>query len=294
MEILYAALRLLPVDPVAAVSLVWSSGGPDGGAAAACTLCAALMIATGTVTVVALQYNRAPYGKFAGDARGWWYGPLIPGSLAWALQEIPALLTAGGAWIVAAQRDDGAHLRTISPPTILLALFCAHYAHRSLIYPLRLRGSKPTPALIAALAAAFCTYNGMMQGLFLARVWNPPHEVMSSPAFIAGVCLCLLGAAINYHSDGVLRALRRPGGKDKGYGIPVGGLFTYVSSANYFGEILEWAGWALASCCLPQIAFAYFTLSNIGPRGAQHHAWLRSYFGDKYPQHRRAVIPFIW
>jgi hypothetical protein len=68
-----------------------------------------------------------------------------------------------------------------------------------------------------------------------------------------------------------------------------------VSAANYFGEIVEWAGWALAAAgALPPLAFALFTLANIGPRGAQHHAWLRQHFGKKYPPRRTAVIPFIW
>ena len=182
-----------------------------------------------------------------------------------------------------------------SPQSALLALYCLHYAHRALIYPLRLRGGKPTPLLIAALAAAFCTFNGALQGLFLARVWQPAPGYAAEPCFVLGIALCLTGAAINYHADGVLRALRRPGGPDGGYGIPYGGCFEFVSAANYFGEILEWTGWAIAAGgALPPAAFAAFTLANIGPRGAQHHAWLKAHFGDKYPKRRKAVLPFLW
>jgi 3-oxo-5-alpha-steroid 4-dehydrogenase 1 len=43
----------------------------------------------------------------------------------------------------------------------------------------------------------------------------------------------------------VLRNLRKPG--DTGYYIPKGGMFEYVSGANFFGEILEWTGFAIAS-----------------------------------------------
>lgn len=50
-----------------------------------------------------------------------------------------------------------------------------------------------------------------------------------------------------------------------------GGMFTYVSGANFFGEILEWSGFAVLNWSLPALAFAVFTLFNIGPRALQHH-----------------------
>ena len=77
-----------------------------------------------------------------------------------------------------------------------------------------------------------------------------------------------------------------------GYKIPRGGCFEYVSGANYFGEMLEWCGYAVAANSLPAAAFAFFTISNIGPRGWQHHLWYKKHFLE-YPKHRRAVIPFL-
>lgn len=97
-----------------------------------------------------------------------------------------------------------------------------------------------------------------------------------------------------------------------------GGAFELVSAANYWGEILEWSGFALAAysplpagfaagtwlgaiaatpgLCLvlhPCVAFALFTFANIGPRGVQQHAWYKAIFPD-YPRDRRAVIPYLW
>jgi 3-oxo-5-alpha-steroid 4-dehydrogenase 1 len=90
-----------------------------------------------------------------------------------------------------------------------------------------------------------------------------------------------------------LATLRKPG--ETGYKIPFGGAFNYVSGANYFGEILEWVGFAVASGgASPAVSFAVFTMCNIGPRAFHHHAWYLKTFGEKYPKHRKALIPFIW
>ena len=48
-------------------------------------------------------------------------------------------------------------------------------------------------------------------------------------------------------------------------------MFEYVSGANFFGEIVEWTGFAIASWSGIAAAFAFFTFCNIGPRALQHH-----------------------
>ena len=53
------------------------------------------------------------------------------------------------------------------------------------------------------------------------------------------------GMWINIQSDGILRNLRKPG--ETNYKIPKGGLFRYVSGANFLGEIAEWSGFAIAA-----------------------------------------------
>ena len=51
----------------------------------------------------------------------------------------------------------------------------------------------------------------------------------------------------------------------------VGGLFDYVSCANYFGEALEWTGYAIA-CWNPAAAqFAIWTTLFLCSRSLQHH-----------------------
>ena len=101
----------------------------------------------------------------------------------------------------------------------------------------------------------------------------------------------MAGFAINQHADWVLMNLRKPG--ETGYKIPHGGLYRCITCPNYFGEILEWTGFAIASWSLPGVAFALYTFANLAPRAVSHHAWYREKFPD-YPKERKALLPFVW
>lgn len=127
-------------------------------------------------------------------------------------------------------------------------------------------------------------------GKILTKYARYDMSYVSSPRFVCGLAIFFIGMAINIHSDHILRNLRRPG--ETGYKIPRGGMFTYVSGANFFGEIVEWAGFAIACWSLPSSAFFLFAAFNIGPRAIQHHRWYHTKFED-YPKSRKALIPFV-
>lgn len=101
---------------------------------------------------------------------------------------------------------------------------------------------------------------------------------VTDPRFLAGFVLWLIGTLINIHSDHILRNLRKPG--ENGYKIPRGGLFEYVTAANYFGEVVEWCGFALASWSPQAGAFALFTACSLFSI-AQHHHHLFIRLDDK-------------
>ena len=223
----------------------------------------------------------APYGRYK---RGGW-GFLIPARAAWLAQELPSLLLpacllATKAGATGCSSDPGS--------MVLLFLFLAHYFNRALIFPFLIRGGKPTPASVCLMAMSFCAYNGFLQGYQLC-VLCPTVKI--DGFFVTGVAIWGAGAAINVHSDSVLRNLRSRAG-ESGYKIPRGGLFELVSGANFFGEILEWFGFAIAARSLPAASFALFTLCNIGPRALQHHRFYVDRFPD-YPRSRKALIPFV-
>ena len=96
---------------------------------------------------------------------------------------------------------------------------------------------------------------------------------------------------INWQSDNILIHLRKLG--EKGYKIPHGGFFKWISCPNHFGEIIEWTGFAIMTWSLSGLSFAIWTAVNLIPRALDHHKWYKDTFSD-YPQKRKAVIPFLW
>ncbi|XP_043551377.1 3-oxo-5-alpha-steroid 4-dehydrogenase 2-like [Chiloscyllium plagiosum] len=109
--------------------------------------------------------------------------------------------------------------------------------------------------------------------------------------FISGVVLYFVGLSINIYSDNILLSLRKP--NDREYYIPKGGLFEYITAANYFGEIVEWFGYAIATSTLPAFVFAIVTASYLGHRAYNHHRYYLEKFDD-YPKSRKALIPLIF
>ena len=67
---------------------------------------------------------------------------------------------------------------------------------------------------------------------------------------------------------------------------------TKLQVHDYLGEILEWAGWALATWSLAGSDFAVFTLANLLPRALANHGWYQKEFAD-YTSSRRALIPYL-
>lgn len=143
------------------------------------------------------------------------------------------------------------------------------------------------------MAVLFCLLNGYIQATYhLTPCKHRSVSWLIDPRFIIGSLLFIIGMGINWHSDAILRSLRND--QSDGYKIPYGGMFDYVSGANYFGECVEWIGYAILSWNFGALSFAFFTCANIGPRAVQHHKWYKQTFGDAYPSNRKAIIPFVY
>jgi len=244
-------------------------------------LFASFVIAAGTFA--ALFFVSAPYGRHT--RTGW--GPLLPNWLGWLLMEAVSAVGFAAMFVI------GGAPRTAASIAFVL-MWEAHYLHRAFIYPFTLRGGrKPIPLAIPLLAAGFNLGNAYLNGRYLFHFSDGRYQTdwLADPRFIIGAAIFAAGFAINRWADDKLRRLRQPG--ETGYTIPSGGLYRYISCPNYFGEILEWAGWAIATWSLPGLTFAVWTFANLAPRAVSHHRWYREEFED-YPAERKVLIPGVW
>ena len=237
--------------------------------------------ALAVLTFTILMFVTAPYGR---SVRPGW-GPTIASRLGWIVMESPPVLVFAA--IYASGQFAG---ETV--PLVFLGLWQLHYVHRAYIYPLRMRlGGKRMPILIALMAIGFNVLNAYVNAAWISHFGQYSVDWLATPQFAVGVVVFLTGLSINFHSDEVLRTLRRPG--DTGYRIPDRGFHRWVSAPNYFGEIVEWTGWAIMLDAPAGWAFAAYTFANLAPRALSHRRWYRETFAD-YPPNRRALIPFFW
>lgn len=231
---------------------------------------------------VLLFWIPAPYGRH--QRKGW--GPQVPFLFGWIVMEIPALL---GMFLLYFYSPKAFSVI----PFIFLALWCIHYFQRTFIYSfIRRDRSRPIPLSVVLMGFTFNIGNAYLNGFYLFYIGSDYALTwLYDPRFLLGVCLFLVGWAINIQSDTILLKLRNPG--EHGYKIPKGGFYRWISCPNYFGETLEWLGWAFLTWSPGGFVFAFWTFANLAPRAKTHHHWYQEKFND-YPQKRKAIIPFLW
>ena len=64
-------------------------------------------------------------------------------------------------------------------------------------------------------------------------------------------------------------------------------------SANYFGEIIEWTGWAILTWSLSGLVFLWWTVANLVPRANAIWHRYKEEFGDAVGNRKR-VFPFLY
>ncbi|MFX1365494.1 MAG: methyltransferase [Promethearchaeota archaeon] len=230
---------------------------------------------------VILFFITAGYGQHVNKK----WGPTINDKLGWFIMEVPTVIIYFIYFII------GDH-NTGLIPLIFLFIWMLHYGQRTFIFPLLIHGRNPMPITIIILGITFNGINTYLQARWLYH-FSPiyPSEWIFNPLFITGILIFFSGFIINLHSDSIIRNLRKLGETE--YKIPYGGMFKYVSSPSYLGEITEWIGWAILTWSIPGLIFALWTFANLAPRARSNHLWYIKTFKD-YPSNRKALIPYIF
>lgn len=246
-----------------------------------------LMVMTGIAVVVfvSLFFVDAGYGKFY-DKK---WGPAINNKLGWVLMEAPVFIAMLVLWLCSDRRDDLVRMA-------FLFLFELHYIQRSFVFPFRLRGNSVMPLSIILMGVTFNVLNALMQGGWIFYLSPDDYygpDWLTTPKFIGGFLIFLIGMYINIQSDDIIRNLRKDG--DSGHYLPKEGMFRYVTSANYFGELVEWIGFAILTWSWSGAVFAVWTFANLAPRASRIYDRYKVEFGNQLDTKKtKRMIPFIW
>ena len=117
---------------------------------------------------------------------------------------------------------------------------------------------------------------------------------LCSPQFIIGLIIFLFGFYTNLRSDYIIRHLRKSD-DDTNHYLPEGFMFEYVTSANYFGELMEWLGFAILTWSFSGLVFFIWTFANLVPRAHALYKRYQSEFGEIMERKKlKRVFPFIY
>ncbi len=242
-----------------------------------------IMALTGLWVFVTLYFVDAGYGKF--HSGKWGYS--INNRWGWFLMESPALVTVAVGCL------------GFTPnwlQVFFLSLYALHYIYRSFVFPLLMKGNSRMPLSIIAMGALFNSVNG---GLICASIMRFPQAVYADPIqyvtgwnFWTGLVVFLLGMYTHMRADHTIRNLRRPG--DTRHYLPTGGMFDYVTSANYLGELVEWTGFAILLGNPAAWMFVWWTAANLIPRANAINHRYRKEFGTETVGKRKRIIPYIY
>ena len=244
-----------------------------------------VMSAIAVVVFVSLYFVDAGYGKFYNKK----WGPAVNNKLGWVLMESPVFVAMLLLWLFSDRRGDLVRIA-------FLFLFELHYIQRSFVFPFRMRGNSVMPLSIVVMGVVFNVLNALMQGGWIFYISPDDYygrDWLTDPRFIAGFLVFIIGMYINIQSDDIIRNLRKDG--DTRHYLPKQGMFRYVTSPNYFGEFVEWVGFAILTWSWAGAVFALWTFANLAPRADHIYKMYQSEFGKALDTKKvKRIIPFIY
>lgn len=232
----------------------------------------------------------APYGRFAINS-----GIELNPKIGWWLMEIMATIS----FIFFYPQGPNAFKPV---PLIFASLYLIHYANRGWYFPFSLRvdpNSKSSFSILVVISGFFVTsLHGYLNAMWYSKYCTYlNYEWLTTPTCIFGLILYEVSFWSTIYCESIIRNLRdvNPSkSTTQRYKIPKGFLFEYVTSAQYFTELLGFLGWAIMTWSPAGLFIFSISCANLIPRAIGTHKWYLEKFKDTYPKNRKILIPFIW
>ena len=251
-----------------------------------------VMTALAIVVFIALYFVDAGYGILI-DKK---WGVAINNKIAWFCMEMPVFLFMTVLFIFS-PRIYLFEISTSLVPVIIFLFFQTHYIRRSFVFPFLLKGKSKMPVTVMFMGVLFNLCNAFMQGGWLFYI--SPESMYSinwlwSPQFILGSILFFGGMSLNIHSDKIILSLRKDG--DTKHYLPSKGFFKYVTGAHYFGEVIEWIGFAILTWSISGAVFAIWTCANLVPRANAIYKKYKKIFGEETIREKglKRIFPYVY
>jgi len=248
------------------------------------------MVALAVIVFIALYFVEAGYG--INIHKRW--GATINNKVAWLCMETPVFILMTVLCLLS-PRIMNFDIRVSLVPLIFFLFFQIHYIRRSLIFPFLIKGNSKMPILIMLMGVTFNICNALMQGGWFFYL-SPDYTLswLYSPQFIIGTIIYFGGMSINIQSDKIIQDLRKPG--DTKHYLPTRGLFKYVTGAHYFGEVIEWIGFAILTWSISGAVFALWTFANLVPRARAVYKSYQKMFGEDVIKEKKLkrIFPSIY
>ena len=240
-------------------------------------VCFAVQVLLGAALVIgeATGLLRLPYGKFR-------TGGGVNSQVGLALAYAAPVFVYMALWI----EDRGA----LEAPyhLIVFAAFLFHFIRRICEVGLVNSYSRPTPLSALLSIAIFYSGAALVCGFFQVRTVAQPSKLL----MVFGGLTFAFGELLNAYHHWLLARIRASGATT--YSPPRGGLFRWVASPHYLGEILSFLGYAMMSDLLPVWGTALVVTAYLSARANSTLEWYRRQMPLQIPPDWRRLVPFVY
>jgi hypothetical protein len=240
-------------------------------------ICVAVQSVLAAVLVVGEVSGRLrlPYSKFGTEVG-------VNSRTGLALAYTTPIIIYMAFWIEGGAPQSPYHL-------VVLGTFLLHFIRR--ILEILFVSSYSRPTSLRALVPIALLYGGAAASSAFFQV-HTSGQPTSSPTFMLGAVVFGLGELLNGYHHWLLARLRLQGVHT--YVVPHGGLFGWVASPHYFGEVLSFVGYAMMSDLLPVWGNALVVFAYLSARANSTLKWYQGEMPLRIPAGWRRLVPFVY